>query len=117
MRLTIEASLRRIGDLLREDIAPDLQTPFLGQSVRMAGGMLNICANWVDDAAAVRADENAAIRAMLGHAAVALDGELAERLRSAAVSSDPGIRIRSASPPACSTPRWAATSSSSRRRP
>ena len=93
MRLTIEATLRRIGDLLREDIAPDLQTPFLGQSVRMAGGMLNICANWVDDAAAVRADENAAIRAMLGHAAVALDGELADRLRSAAVSSDPGIRI------------------------
>ena len=66
MRLTLEASLRRIGDLLREDVAPDLQTPFLGQSVRLAGGLLNICANWVDDAAEIRVEENAAIRDLLG---------------------------------------------------
>ena len=66
MRLTIESALRRIGDLLREDIAPDLRTPFLGQSVRMAGSVLTICANWVDDAAAIRVEENAAIREALG---------------------------------------------------
>lgn len=77
MRLTIEATLRRIGDLLRDDVAPDLQTPFLGQSVRMAGSMLNICANWVDDAAAIRVEENAKIRAALGLPA----------------ASDPGLRI------------------------
>ena len=93
MRLTLEGSLRRIGDLLREDVAPDLATPFLGQSVRMAGGLLNICANWVDDAAAIRAEENAAIRAMLGKAAALLDGDLAVQLHSAAQSCDPGIRI------------------------
>ena len=76
MRLTLEASLRRIGDLLREDVAPDLRTPFLGQSVRLAGGLLNICANWVDDAAEIRVGENAAIREMLG-----IEG------------SDPGLKI------------------------
>ena len=77
MRLTIEASLRRIGDLLRDDVAPDLRTPFLGQSVRMAGSVLNICANWVDDAAAIRVEENANIRAVLG----------------LPPASDPGLRI------------------------
>ena len=77
MRLTVEAALRRIGDLLRDDVAPDLQTPFLGQSVRMAGNVLTICANWVDDAAAIRVAENAKIRAVLGLSA----------------ASDPGLRI------------------------
>ncbi len=66
MRLTIDAALHRIGDLLREDVAPDLRTPFLGQSVRLAGSVLAICANWVDDAAAIRVAENATIRAALG---------------------------------------------------
>ncbi len=93
MRLTIEASLHRIGDLLREDVAPDLKTPFLGQSVRMASGLLTICANWVDDAAAIRVDENAAIRALLGEAGAELAGGLAGRLREAADSRDPGLRI------------------------
>lgn len=66
MRLTIEAALQRIGDLLREDVAPDLRTPFLGQSLRLAGRVLTICANWVDDAAAIRVEENAGIRKVLG---------------------------------------------------
>jgi hypothetical protein len=77
VRLTIEATLRRIGELLREDVAPDLATPFLGQSVRMAGSVLTICANWVDDAAAIRVEENAKLRAALGLPA----------------ASDPGLRI------------------------
>jgi hypothetical protein len=93
MRLTLEASLRGIGELLREDVAPDVQTPFIGQSVRMAGGLLTICANWVDDAAAVRFEENAAIRGLLGNAALALVGELAQRLKAASQSADPGLRI------------------------
>ena len=93
MRLTLEASLRGIGELLREDVAPEVQTPFIGQSVRMAGGLLTICANWVDDAAAIRVAENAAIRAMLGEVAAALEGDLAERLRAASLSTDPGLRI------------------------
>jgi len=77
MRLTVEAVLRRIGDLLRDDVAPDLRTPFLGQSVRMAGSVLTICANWVDDAAAIRVEENAKLRSILGLPA----------------ASDPGLRI------------------------
>ena len=93
MRLTLEASLRGIGELLREDVAPEAQTPFLGQSVRMAGGLLTICANWVDDAAAIRVAENAAIRSLLGEVASALEGDLAARLRSASLSVDPGLRI------------------------
>ncbi len=93
MRLTIEASLRRIVDLLRDEVGPEVQTPFLAQSVRMAGGLLTICANWVDDAAAIRVEENAAIRKVLAEASVSLDGDLSARLRAASLSSDPGLRI------------------------
>ena len=92
MRLTLEASLRGIGELLREDVAPEAQTPFLGQSVRMAGGLLTICANWVDDAAAIRVAENAAIRSLLGEVASALEGDLAARLRSASLGSAGSVR-------------------------
>ena len=61
--------------------------------MRMAGGLLTICANWVDDAAAIRVEENAAIRKVLAEAAASLDGDLAARLRAASLSSDPGLRI------------------------
>ena len=43
----------------------------------MAGSVLTICANWVDDAAAIRVEENAKLRSVLGLPA----------------ASDPGLRI------------------------
>ena len=93
MRLTLETSLHRIGQMLAERIAPELTTDFVAQSARLSGGMLNICANWVDDAAAIRVEENAAIRKVLGQAAGLADGDLAARLSQSAASTDPGLRI------------------------
>lgn len=93
MRLTLEQTLHRIGRMLSERIAPDVQDEFVAQSARLSGSALNICANWVDDAAAIRVEENAAIRAMLGKAAALADPDLSGRLKAAAASADPGLRI------------------------
>lgn len=93
MKLTLEASLQRIGQMLRERLAPELQSDFIAQSARLAGGLLNICANWVDDAAELRVMENAAIRALLGEAASVVSGEWSMRLAEAARSADPGLKI------------------------
>lgn len=93
MRLTLEQTLHRLGRNLTERIAPDVTNDFVAQSARMAAGTLNICANWVDDAAAIRVSENAAIREVLGEAAGPAGGELGARLEAAAQSHDPGLKI------------------------
>lgn len=93
MKLTLEASLHRIGQMYRERVAPELQSDFAAQSARLAGGLLNICANWVDDAAELRHDENAAIRALLGEAATLVDGSLATGLAACAAAVNPGLKI------------------------
>jgi len=93
MRLTLEQTLHRIGQMLSERIAPDVQTDFVAQSARLSGGALNICANWVDDAAAIRVEENRTIRAIPSRAAERVTGDLASRLANAGKSADPGLRI------------------------
>ena len=93
MRLTFEASLHRIGETLREHVAPSVGDEFARNCLRLAGGLLNICANWADDAAAIRVEENAAIRGLLGEAAALVDKGLVRRLGEAARSADPGLRI------------------------
>jgi len=93
MRLTTEQTLHRLGKMLTERIAPDVTSEFVAQSARLSAGALNICANWIDDAAAIRAEENAAIRTISGDAARLADGDLASRLETASASSDPGLKI------------------------
>jgi hypothetical protein len=93
MRLTIEQTLHRIGRMLSERIAPDVSHEFVAQSARLSGGALNICANWIDDAAELRVEENAAIRAVLGEIAGVAVGDLAARLGEAAASADPGLKL------------------------
>ncbi len=93
MNLTIENALHGIGELLRDRISPEIGDPFASQMARLSCGLLNICANWVDDAAEVRVEENAAIRVLLGDAAALARGELSARLAEAADSADPGLKI------------------------
>jgi len=93
MRLTLEETLHRIGQMLTQRIAPDVSHDFVAQSARLSAGALNICANWIDDAAELRVDENAAIRALLGEIEEVAEGDLALRLGEAAASADPGLKI------------------------
>lgn len=91
--LTAENALHGIGELLRDRISPEVGDPFAAQMARLSCMLLNICANSVDDAAELRVGENAAIRTVLGDAALLVDVALANRLRDAAVSVDPGLKI------------------------
>ncbi len=93
MNLTIDNALHGIAELLRDRISPEIGDPFAAQMARLSCMLLTICANGVDDAAAIRVEENAAIRALLGDAAALVDPTLAERLAAAATSVDPGLKI------------------------
>lgn len=92
MTLSIEASLRAAADALRDRIAPALDDPFAIEAARLAGQLLAIAANAVDDAAALRVAENAAIRALFADA-VSDDAGLSNRLAAAAAAHDPGLRL------------------------
>lgn len=93
MNLTTDNALHGIEELLRERIAPEIGDPFAAQMARLSCMLLRISANRVDDAAELRVEENAAIRALLGDAAALVGGALALRLAEAARSSDPGLKL------------------------
>ena len=91
--LTIDNALHGIGELLRDRISSEIGDPFAAQMARLSCILLNISANWVDDAAEIRVVENAAIRAILGEAAGVVAAPLADRLAGAARSADPGLKL------------------------
>lgn len=91
--LTFENALHGIGELLRDRISPEIGDPFAAQMARLSCMLLTICANGVDDAAELRVEENAAIRAILGEAAACVGEPLCARLAEAAGSSDPGLKV------------------------
>ena len=94
MNLTIEATLHGIAQTLRDRIAPTVHDPFAGEAARLAGLLLTLNASWIDDAAAVRVAENAAIRTLFADAGPAIgDSGLARHIAEAAQSADPGLRI------------------------
>lgn len=93
MNLTIDNALHGVGELLRDRIGPEIGDPFAAQMSRLSCLLLKICANWVDDAAELRVEENAAIRMLLGAAAALVGEPLAARLAEAALSTDPGLKV------------------------
>lgn len=94
MSLSIEAAVLGVADALRDRIAPALGDDFAIETSRLSAIMLTIMANAADDAVVLRVEENAAIRALLGEATdVVGQTGLAARLKDAAVSTDPGLRI------------------------
>jgi len=94
MNLDIPAALQGIALTLRERIAPAVEDSFASETARLAGMLLTLNANWVDDAVAIRVAENAAIRELFvdAHGECA-DSKLAGALATAASSVDPGLRI------------------------
>jgi hypothetical protein len=80
--------------MLRERIGPAVQDPFAGEAARLAELLLVLNANWVDDAAAVRVAENAAIRALFNDAVPRItDSQLSATIAATSQSLDPGLRI------------------------
>lgn len=94
MNLTSQTALQGVAQALHERIAPAVKDGFVSETARLAGMLLTLNANWVDDAAAIRVAENASIRSLFGEAGVAVDdSRLGLVLAEAAGSSDPGLRI------------------------
>ena len=93
MNFTVPSAVKGVGALLRDRITPEIGDNYAANMARMATSVLNISANWADNAAALRVAENAAIRSLLGEAAGLVQGELAGRLADAALSVDPGLRV------------------------
>ncbi len=93
MNFTFPSAVKGVAELMRERIVPEVGDNYAANMARMAASLLTITANGVDDAAALRVEENVAIRAVLGKAAPLADGDLAQRLGAAAGSGDPGLRI------------------------
>jgi hypothetical protein len=91
--LSIDNALHGVRELLADRITPAVDDPFAAQMLRLSCLLLKISANAVDDAAELRVAENAAIRAVLGEAAGLVAEPLAGRLRAAAVSADPDLKL------------------------
>lgn len=93
MNLTIDNALKGVAELLRVRVGPEIGDPFAAQMARLASLLLEICANWVDSAAELRVEENAAVRMVLHDAATLVGQPLAGRLAEAAGSTDPGLKL------------------------
>lgn len=90
MRLTHETVLEGVAVALREQVAPNLSDAFAADAARMAQSLITIVSRASDDAVAIRVEENARLRELLGQGGVLLgDAELV----AAGQSSDPGLRI------------------------
>lgn len=91
--LSIGNALHGLEEFLRDRIAPAIEDTYVSPMARLSAMVLRLCANGVDDAAELRVEENAAIRAILGEAAALLRAPFARELQSAATSNDPGLKI------------------------
>jgi hypothetical protein len=90
MKLTAATVLEGVAEALRDQVAPNLTDAFAGEAARMAQALIAIVGRAGDDAAAIRVEENARIRALLAEGGKLLYDD---NLRAAAQSADPGLRI------------------------
>jgi hypothetical protein len=94
MNLSAETCLRGVIDTLGSRIAPTLGEGFGTEVMRLAGLVLAITTNSLDDAAALRVAENDSMRALFGDAAsIVTDTSLAARLRAAGDEPASGLKI------------------------
>jgi len=86
--------LERVMQSLLAEIAPAVQPAYRQASVAMHAMLLGSVREEFDRAAARRAEENAALRALFADAAATLgDAGLRERLASAARTADVSLRV------------------------
>lgn len=94
MNLSAEICLRGVIDTLDTRIAPALAEGFSGEVMRLAGLVLAITTNSLDNAAALRVAENDAMRSLFRDTADSVDvAVLAGQLRTAGAEAGSGLRI------------------------
>jgi len=94
MSLSPETCLRGVLGALQNGIIPSLTDSFAIEDARLAGLVLTITTNGIDDAAAIRIAENDALRAMFGDAAQKVDDHaLARKLQATARADASGYRL------------------------
>ena len=94
MSLSPEICLRGVIATLQDRVTPALTDSYAGEASRLAGLVLTITANGLDDAAAVRFAENGALRALFGDARKTVgDPGLAARLEAAGAAEGSGLRL------------------------
>ena len=94
MNLSAEICLRGVLDTLDTRIAPALTEGFSSEVMRLAGLVLAITTNSLDNAAALRVAENEAMRALFRDSAESVsDAVLVEMLRAASDGAGSGLRI------------------------
>ena len=94
MTLSPEMCLRGVLDTLQNRITPALTDSFAAETARLAGLVLTITTNGIDDAAAIRIAENAAMRALFRDAAgVVADAGLAGKLAAAGRAETSGYKL------------------------
>ena len=92
--LGADTCIRGVLYTLQERLMPLIEDPYGREVARLSGLVLAISANSLDDAVALRVDENRTMRDIFRDALdVVADGALRERLRAGAGSSDPGLRL------------------------
>ena len=67
MKLTGATVLEGVVDALREQVSPQLNDGFASEAARMAQSLIAIVGRADDDAAAIRVEENARMRAIIFH--------------------------------------------------
>jgi hypothetical protein len=94
MTLSPEMCLRGVIETLQHRITPALTDNFTAESARLAGLILTITTNGIDNAAAIRIAENDAMRALFRDAAPAVDNAaLAAKLAAAGSGDGTGYKL------------------------
>ena len=94
MKPDVDLVLRKIAEKLFGEIGPALSDAYMRSNVEVAAGLLIAAAEDYDRAAAVRVEENRAIRKLFGGAASKIvEPALRDRLVSAAASEDPSLLV------------------------
>lgn len=92
---TVEMVLAGLADAVHDKILPALaDNAYASEQARLTWRLLTIISEQVDGLAAVRAAENAAMRALFGDAGPIVGGDLGAELTLAAGGTEPGLRIR-----------------------
>jgi hypothetical protein len=94
MKLTEKTVLSGVSDALRNQVMPNVADGYAREAVRMAEQLIQLVARGMDDVAERRVAENRAIRVLLTQGAETCTApDLAARLKQAAASADPGLKL------------------------
>ena len=94
MKPDVPVALQKLSLSLLLEIGPAIAVDYLQRGAGVAAMMLQMAAEEFDRAAARRAEENAALRALFRDAAAAVgDAALGARLRAAAEGTDADLRV------------------------